>query len=92
MAYNEAANKSAQEYKRKNIKRVPLDMQNAEYEKIKAVATEQGEKVNEFIKRAIRMRVEILAVSKIVTGEQNGEELTAPGGGSGIQDGNASKT
>ena len=58
MAYNEAANKAAQKYKRDNIKRVPLDMQIAEYERLKAVADLQGEKVNEYIKRAIRERME----------------------------------
>lgn len=58
MAYNEAANKAAQKYKRDNIKRVPLDMQITEYERLKAVADSQGEKVNEYIKRAIRERME----------------------------------
>ena len=58
MAYNEAANRAAQKYKRDNIKRVPLDMQITEYERLKAVADSQGEKVNEYIKRAIRERIE----------------------------------
>lgn len=58
MAYNEAANRAAQKYKRDNIKRVPLDMQITEYERLKAVADSQGEKVNEYIKRAIRERME----------------------------------
>jgi len=58
MAYNEAANRAAQKYKRDNIKRVPLDMQITEYERLKAVSDSQGEKVNEYIKRAIRERME----------------------------------
>lgn len=58
MAYNEAANRASQKYKRDNIKRVPLDMQITEYERLKAVADSQGEKVNEYIKRAIRERME----------------------------------
>lgn len=58
MAYNEAANRAAQKYKRDNIKRVPLDMQITEYERLKAVADSQGEKVNEYIKRAIRERMD----------------------------------
>ncbi len=53
MAYNEAANKSSQKYKKSRIKRVPLDMQISDYEEIKAHAIMQGESVNGFIKRAI---------------------------------------
>lgn len=58
MAYNEASNRAAQKYKKDNIKRVPLDMQITEYEQLKAVADSQGEKVNEYIKKAIRERME----------------------------------
>lgn len=58
MAYNEASYKAANEYKRKNIKRVPLDMQIADYEKLKAAADACGEKVNEFIKKAIQQRMD----------------------------------
>lgn len=58
MAYNEASNRAAQKYKKDNIKRVPLDMQITEYERLKAVADSQGEKVNEYIKKAIRERME----------------------------------
>lgn len=58
MAYNEASNRAAQKYKKDNIKRVPLDMQITEYERLRAVADSQGEKVNEYIKKAIRERME----------------------------------
>lgn len=58
MAYNEASYKASSEYKRKNIKRVPLDMQIADYEKLKAAADACGEKVNEFIKKAIQQRMD----------------------------------
>ena len=58
MAYNEASNRAAQKYKKDNIKRVPLDMQITEYERLKAVADSQGERVNEYIKKAIRERME----------------------------------
>lgn len=58
MAYNETAYKAANKYKRENIKRVPLDMQIAEYERVRAAADAQGEKVNEYIKKAIRERME----------------------------------
>ncbi len=58
MAYNEASYKAANEYKKKNIKRVPLDMQIADYEKLKAAADACGEKVNEYIKKAIQQRMD----------------------------------
>lgn len=46
------------EYAKTNIKRVPLDMQKSDYEYLKAVAASRGEKVNEYIKKAIRQRME----------------------------------
>lgn len=58
MAYNEASYKAANRYKEKNIKRVPLDMQIAEYEELKAAADANGEKVNAYIKAAIRQRMD----------------------------------
>lgn len=57
MAYNEAANRAAQKYKKENIKRVPLDMQATEYEEVKAAAMCAGENVNQYIKEAIRQRM-----------------------------------
>ena len=44
-------------YKKKNIKRVPLDMQKSDYEKLKAAAEARGEAVNEYIKKAIKERM-----------------------------------
>lgn len=46
------------EYAKNKIKRVPLDMQKDEYEKVKAAAESVGEKVNTYIKKAIRQRME----------------------------------
>ena len=57
MAYNESSYKAANTYKKNNIKRVPLDMQIAEYEQVKAAADACGERVNEYIKNAIRERM-----------------------------------
>lgn len=57
MAYNESSYKAANAYKKNNIKRVPLDMQIAEYEQVKAAADACGEKVNAYIKNAIRERM-----------------------------------
>lgn len=58
MAYNETSYKAANKYKKENIKRVPLDMQKSEYEELKAAADAKKEKVNEYIKTAIRERME----------------------------------
>lgn len=57
MAYNKASYRAANTYKKENIKRVPLDMQKTEYEALKAAAVACGEKVNEYIKKAIRDRM-----------------------------------
>lgn len=58
MAYNDAAYKAAVKYKAENIKRVPLDMQRTEYEALKTAAEACGEKVNQYIKKAIKLRME----------------------------------
>ena len=58
MPYSETSYKASQRYKEKNIKRVPLDMQIADYEALKAAADSVGEKVNEYVKKAIRQRME----------------------------------
>lgn len=41
-------------YKKANIKRVPLDMQISEYEKIKKIADEYSVPVNWLIKTAVK--------------------------------------
>lgn len=53
MTYSEKEKERTMKYARENIKRVPLDMQKADYERMKAHAAAQGETVNGFIKRAI---------------------------------------
>ena len=58
MAYTDAAYKATVKYKAENIKRVPLDMQKTEYEALKAAAEACGEKVNQYIKRAIKRSME----------------------------------
>ena len=69
MAYNESSYKAANTYKKNNIKRVPLDMQITEYEQLKAAADACGEKVNEYIKNAIRER---MGQSDLVCGRSSG--------------------
>lgn len=56
--YNEARNKADQRYKASHIKRIPLDVQLEDYEQIKAAADRAGQKVNTYIKEAIKMRME----------------------------------
>ena len=56
--YTDATKKATIEYKKKKIKRVPLDMQVEEYERIKEHAEKSGESVNGYIKLAVRQRME----------------------------------
>lgn len=44
-------------YAKTNIKRIPLDVQKAHYEKIKEAADRAGMKVNTFIKEAIEEKM-----------------------------------
>ena len=53
MAITEKRKETMMEYAKKNLKRVPLDVQKDYYDQIKAHAEERGESVNGFIKRAI---------------------------------------
>lgn len=46
------------EYAKKNLKRIPLDVQKEEYEIIKTAADKAGEKVNSYIKGAIKQRMD----------------------------------
>ena len=45
-------------YRADKLKRVPLDMQLADYERLKQAATEAGQAVNAYIKQAIKERLE----------------------------------
>lgn len=56
--YTEATKKAAEQYKRRNIKRIPFDVQKEEYDRIKAHADLLGETVNGYIKTAIRLRMD----------------------------------
>ena len=71
MAYTKEGYEAAKKYKSEKIKRVPLDMQKEDYDVLKATADAMGEKVNEFIKKAIRERLErITATGVDKTAEQ----------------------
>jgi hypothetical protein len=58
MAYTKESYEAAKKYKNEKIKRVPLDMQKEDYDILKSAADAKGERVNEFIKKAIRLRLE----------------------------------
>ena len=58
MDYPENKVKYNLEYAKKNLKRIPLDVQKEKYEEIKAAADLVGETVNGYIKKAIDERLQ----------------------------------
>ena len=53
MPLTEAQKQSRYNYAKKNLKRIPLDVQIEKYSEIKAAADKTGETVNGYIKKAI---------------------------------------
>lgn len=66
MTVNKAKTKYDIEYAKTKLKRIPLDVQKEEYERIKAAADASGEKVNGYIKKAIRERIDREASNETV--------------------------
>lgn len=58
MSYTDAGNKATQKYKKKNYKRIPLEVTKENYEQIKSHSQARKETVNGFIKRAINETIE----------------------------------
>ena len=58
MPYDEKKRAYNIEYTKKHLKRVPLEMQREDYEKLSQAAADCGESVNGFIKKAIQARME----------------------------------
>lgn len=58
MAMSEERKNYLYSYKKQRLKRVPLDMQIADYEALKATADQAGQTVNGFIKQAIAEKLE----------------------------------
>jgi len=58
MAMSEERKNYLYSYKKQRLKRVPLDMQIADYEALKAAADQAGKTVNGFIKQAIAEKLE----------------------------------
>ena len=57
MPLTEGQKQSRYKYAKKNLKRIPLDVQKDKYEAIKAAAEAAGESVNGYIKTAVDMRM-----------------------------------
>lgn len=57
MPYNEKHKEQTLKYAREKLKRVPLDMQLSDYDKLKQTATDNGFTVNGFIKEAIQEKI-----------------------------------
>ena len=58
MTYNENKKNYNVKYKQEHFKRVPLEVQKAKYEEIKAAAEKNSESINGYIKKAVDMRLE----------------------------------
>lgn len=56
--YTESQKRASLAYAKENIKRVPLDMKKADYERLAIAASNAGMKVNSFIKIAINEKIE----------------------------------
>ncbi len=57
MPLTEAQKQSRYNYAKKNLKRIPLDVQKEKFEEIKATSERVGETVNGYIKKAIDERM-----------------------------------
>lgn len=58
MPVSEKQKQSAYKYKARKIKRVPLDMQISDYDKLATIAAKCGKSINGFIKEAISEKIE----------------------------------
>lgn len=57
MATSEAHKRASIKYAKNKLKRIPLDVQLEEYDRIKAAASAAGESVNGYIKKAVDTRI-----------------------------------
>ena len=58
MATSEAQKKATMKYAKEKLKRIPLDVQIDDYNRIKAAALAVSESVNGYIKKAVDTRIE----------------------------------
>ena len=59
--YSKSGYEASKKYREKNIKRVPLDMQIEDYDRLLSFVKEQGKTMNGFIKEAIAFYTEYLS-------------------------------
>ena len=71
---SEKRKQSMMKYARENIKRIPLDVQKEQYERILAHTQKRGEKVNAFIKRAIDFMIETDDTVETLDGKDDDDE------------------
>ena len=62
MAVSDAQKKASMEYAKRNLKRIPLDVQKEKYEEIVTAAELTGKSINGFIKEAINEKLEKLPI------------------------------
>lgn len=58
MPLTESQKQARYNYAKKSLKRIPLDVQKEKYEEIATAASNKGESVNGYIKKAIDERME----------------------------------
>ena len=58
MASTDAQKRASANYMKKHLKRIPLDVKHADYDRIKAAADAAGESVRGYILKAIFDRIE----------------------------------
>lgn len=61
MSYSEKKRDYNLKYAREKMRRVPLDMQKFEYDRLKTAADAVHEPVNTFIKKSISLRIKLLS-------------------------------
>ena len=57
--YNEKSKAYSLDYAKRKLKRVPLDLPLEEYDRLQVAAQAAGESVNGYIKKAIKLRMEV---------------------------------
>ena len=83
MPYSKSKTEYNIQYAKKNIKRIPLDVQKEKYEEIKSAALTVGETVNGYIKKAIDNRLSstpnsLLTTNQISTAVIDTQQKEAP--------------
>ena len=75
MPLTEGQKQSMYNYAKKNLKRIPLDVQKEKYDEIKTAADSAGESVNGYIKKAIDDRMERDGFSTAANDSQNEPQI-----------------